>query len=250
VIACAGLFARQGRANVRGAWLLRAVFAGVAGLGIAAPAYAEVGAAVSVFSDSRFRGYSISDHHPVALLDLSYDDSSGLYVAASAGAVAELDEVRPLGLQVNGGYSRHLPSGVTLDLGIVHSKYSRYSSAAGNSYTEVYAGLTRKCLTGRVHVSPHYFGAGTWTAYGEVDCNVSLGRKLSFDGHVGMLVPFRNRSADTRAASAYDWRIGMSRQFGRFSTHAAWTGGRVFRRYDGDGRRRTGALIFGVSFVL
>jgi uncharacterized protein (TIGR02001 family) len=224
------------------------VFAGAAGLGIAAPAYAEVGAAVSVFSDSRFRGYSISDHHPVALLDFSYDDSSGLYVAASAGAVADLDEVRPLGLQVNGGYSKRLPSGVTVDLGVVHSEYSRYSSAAGNSYTEVYAGLARKYLSGRVHVSPHYFGAGTWTAYGEVNSDVSLGRKMSFNGHVGMLVPFRIRSADTRAA--YDWRIGMNRQFGRFSTHAAWTGGKLFRRYDGDGRHRTSALIFGISFIL
>lgn len=245
----AGLSTRQERTSVLRAWPFRAVISSVALLGIAAPASAEVGAAVSIFSDSRFRGYSISDHHSVALLDLSYEDPNGLYVAASGSAVADSGEVRPLGLQVNGGYSKRLLSGVTLDLGVVHSEYSRYSSAAGNSYTELYAGLTHKYLTGRVHVSPHYFGSGTWTAYGEINADVGLGRKLSFNGHAGMLVPVRNRDEpETRAA--YDWRLGISRQFGRVSAHAAWTGGQLFRRYDGYGRRSTSAVVFGISCIL
>ena len=145
----------------------------------AAPAEADVGAAVSVFNDARFRGFSISDHHPVGLVDLSYDDASGAYLAASGTAVASSDGVHPLALIVNGGFAKRLQSGITIDAGIVHSEYSHYSSAlSGRSYTEVYGGVSRKSVSGRLYFSPHYFGTGHATLYGELDNNVGLARKL------------------------------------------------------------------------
>src|SRR5690242_13026814 len=107
----------------------------------AAPAAAEVGASVSIYSQSRYRGYSLSAGRPVAVLDLSYDDPSGFYGAMSGSAVYNSEhEVRGFGLVLNGGYATRLSSGFTLDFGAIHSSYSPYTRrGAASSYTEIYA---------------------------------------------------------------------------------------------------------------
>src|SRR3982751_4540766 len=84
------------------------VAAALALLFAAAPAEAGVGAVVSVFNDAQFRGASVSGRHPVGVLDLSYDDPGGIYVAASATAVAASGGVKPLSLQINGGFAKRL----------------------------------------------------------------------------------------------------------------------------------------------
>jgi uncharacterized protein (TIGR02001 family) len=218
-------------------------------MSFATPALAEVGAAVSLFSDARFRGYSLSDRRPVAIFDLSYDDPEGAYAAVSASTVLRSDGVRPLGLQLNGGYAKRLSPMLSLDLGLVHSIYSHYSSAdPGRSYTELYAGLTHGSISGRLHVSPHYFESGTSTLYGELDNSLPIARKLRLSGHVGLLTPIRRRDgSETR--SAFDWRLGLSHELGRFSLHAAWTG--RARLSDNEDERGHGgsALVFGASCI-
>jgi len=218
----------------------------------ATPAAAEVGAAVSVFSDARFRGYSLSSGHPVAVVDLSYDDPSGLYGAVSASAVASSgDGIQPLGLQLSGGYARRLPGGVTIDVGAVHSSYTHYSSRGGStSYTEIYAGASRGFLTSRVYLSPHYFGHGTKAAYGELDATASPLRKLRLSGHVGLLVPIDYPGANHDDRAQYDWRLGVAREVGPASLHLIATGGGPGHDYYGDRRHNRTALIFGLSWAL
>jgi uncharacterized protein (TIGR02001 family) len=218
----------------------------------ASPAAAEVGAAVSVFSDARFRGYSLSSGHPVGVVDLSYDDPGGLYGAVSASAVASSDDgIRPLGLQLSAGYARRLRNGFTVDLGAVHSRYSHYSSRGyANSYTEIYAGASRGVLTSRVYFSPHYFGHGSKTLYGELDATVSPIRKLRLNGHAGLLVPIDYRGAHTDDRAQYDWRVGVDREIGRASLHAIVSGGGPGRDYYGGRTHRKTALILGLSWAL
>lgn len=83
---------------------------------VAAPASAEIGATVSVFSNSRFRGYSLSDGRPVATFDFAHDNSSGLYAdAAATGVLGQGGDPALLGAQLNGGFAKQLQSGTTLD---------------------------------------------------------------------------------------------------------------------------------------
>ena len=210
-----------------------------------------MGAVLSVFSDARFRGVSVSDGDPVGILDLSYDDPSGAYAAASGTLVASSHGIEPLSLQLNAGFARQLGAGLSADVGIVQSKYSRYSTTIhGNSYTEVYAGLTRKSLTARVHLSPHYFEAGTWTLYGELNHGLPLGRRLSLNSHAGVLIPIRSDGdTDSRPRSRVDWRVGLDQQVGRFALHAAVTGTRRVRHYEQPAYGGT-ALVVGASLVL
>ena len=104
---------------------IRFTIVAVLGIGCAAPARAEVGATVSAFSDLRFRGYSLSEGSPVAILDLAVDDPSGLYADAAGMGVFRNSGPAPLALQLTGGYAKRLKSGTTLDFGITHSTYSK-----------------------------------------------------------------------------------------------------------------------------
>jgi len=212
-------------------------------------ARAEVGAVVSAFSDARFRGVSVSDGDPVGILDLSYDDPSGAYAAASGTLVASSDRVRPLSLQLNAGYAKEVRPGLSFDLGFVQSKYSRYSTTVhGTAYTEAYAGVTLKSLTARVHLSPHYFESGKWTLYGELNHGLALTRKLSLNSHAGILLPVRSdRHADSH--SQFDWRVGLDRQLGHFALHAAFTGARGVRHYEQQRAHSGAAIVLGASFV-
>jgi uncharacterized protein (TIGR02001 family) len=216
------------------------------------PAGAQVAATASVFSDSGFRGYSLSSGQPVGMFDFAYDDRSGLYGDVSATAVLRGGgDLAPLALELNGGYAKRLSSGTILDLGVTHSNYSRYYSGRhGTSYTEFYAGVARGGLSSRIFVSPHYFSRGLWTAYGEVNGSIRPARNWSLDGHVGMLVPLRTAVPGERYRAGFDWRIGTTGEFGRLSLHAAWSLGARGRDYYGGRSHSKGALVVGASWAL
>jgi uncharacterized protein (TIGR02001 family) len=212
--------------------------------------HAEVGATVSAFSDLRFRSYSLSQGRPVAILDFAYDDPSGFYADAAGIGVFRRDGPEPLGLQLTGGYAKRLKSGTTLDFGITHSAYSRYSSAArGNSYTEIYAGVARGGLSSRIFLSPHYFESGRWSVYGEVNAHISPAQRWIVEGHVGVQVPL-HASYGGRYQRQSDWRLGVTRELGRLSLHASWSAGAPGRDvYRGNAHSRS-AVVLGASVAL
>jgi len=214
------------------------------------PGTAQTSAAASIFSDDRFRGYTLSDGRPVGILDLYYDDPSGFYGTLSGKLVANDHEgLQPLGLILNAGYAKRLSSGLTIDAGVTHSDYSEYSDrAAARSYTEAYAGLSNKFLTARIYASPDYLKGGT--IYGELNAKAEIAPMLSLSGHAGLLVPLGGGGPGYTYRRELDWRIGIARQFGSVTLQAAWTGvspGQNLYRY---GYHRREALVFGVTYAL
>jgi uncharacterized protein (TIGR02001 family) len=218
---------------------------------IAAPASAEIGATISVFSDDRFRGYSLSQGQPVGTFDFAYDDASGFYAEAAATGVVSEGNPSVLGAQLNGGYAKRFKSGTTLDFGMIYSTYSHYShGGARKSYAELYAGIGRGAFSSRIFVSPHYSEAGLWTAYGEINGHISPARKWSFDAHAGMLLPLRNPDHNERYRPAFDARLGVSRELGPLSLHASWVLGEHGREYYGDRARGGSAFVLGATWAL
>jgi len=216
----------------------------------AAPAAAQVGGAVSILSDDRFREFSLSDGHPVGTLEVSYDSPNGYYADASGTLVESTgDGLHPLGFNLNGGYATTIGRGLTADLGVVHARYSRYSGLrSGLSYTEVYAGLSGKILSLRVYFSPHYLGRGA-TAYAELNAQVPAGHDFAIEGHAGLFVPFYTYSGGSRSLNRYDWSIGVSRPAGRFIFRAVVSGGGPREAYYGD-YSAGHALAFGIDYAL
>lgn len=241
-----GCRARGSRTSfaVRAAFALVAIFS-------TTRAAADVGATVSVLSDERFRGYSLSGGSPVAALDFAYDDASGFYADASGTGVLRHGDPALLGFELNGGFAKRLKSGTTIDVGLTGSSYSYYSNGGPRkSYAELYAGIARGALSTRIFLSPHYSESGLWTAYGEVNGSISPARDWSLDGHVGLLVPIRTPHNDERYRTAFDWRAGVTRQLGRITLHAAWVQGARGANYYGSQRNSTHALVLGATLGL
>jgi hypothetical protein len=193
---------------------------------ISAPANAQVGAVVSVYSDDRFRGVSVSAGRPVAILDLSYDASNGLYASLSGSVVAARGSgLEPLSVVLNGGYAKRLGSGLTADVGAVHTRYSHYSRVgSGREYNEIYAGMTGKFVGGRISLSPNYLGISRWTAHGEAFGHLDLTRATSLQGDVGVLLPLAHSTNQIGYHPQLDARFGVAHRIGPVTLHADVTG--------------------------
>ena len=210
-----------------------------------------MGATVSIFSDDRYRGYSLSDGRPVGTFDFAYDDASGFYADAAGTGVISHGDPSVLGAQLNGGYARQLKSGTTLDFGVIYSTYSHYShSGSRKSYAELYAGIVRGALSSRIFLSPHYSEAGLWTAYGEINGNNSPARRWSIDAHAGILLPLRSPDNNENYRPAFDARLGVTRELGPLSLHASWVLGEHGREYYGDRARGGSAFVLGATWAL
>ena len=96
---------------------------------------AQLGGSVSLQSDYRFRGLSLSDEKPSARLTLSLDDASGWYAGASVAGVRAEGERRAQ-LLLYGGRAARLGNGLTWDAGAtgVH-----VAGSADTDYAELYA---------------------------------------------------------------------------------------------------------------
>jgi len=213
---------------------------------------AQVGAVVSIFSDDRFRGVSVSDGRPVAAFDLSYDASSGIYGSVTGTLVAARDEgPRLLSGVFNGGYATRLRPNLTADVGVMHSRYSHYSGLSyGRNFTEAYAGVAGKIFGGRISVSPNYIGIARWTARGEMDVHVDLSRNTALEGEAGLLVPLGKGAYGARLDSQLDARVGLAQRAGPVTFHAAvscQSGSDEI--YGAHGHHRV-ALVLGVSTSL
>lgn len=220
---------------------------------IARPASAaQIGAVVSIFSDDRFRGVSVSDGQPVGALDLSYDAPNGLYASVSGSVAASGDEgVEALSVVFIGGFAKRLRSGLTADFGLSHSRYSHYSNLTSDrAFTEAYAGLAGKNVGARISVSPNYFGLARWTAHGEVDGHLDFSKNTALEGEAGILVPLGSSAYEASLHSQFDARLGIAQRTGVLTFHAALSAtDRGDAIYGGRGHNRV-ALVLGVSAAL
>jgi uncharacterized protein (TIGR02001 family) len=191
----------------------------------AAPAAAQTAASVTILSDDRFRGHSLSRERPVALLDISHDDASGIYLDGSATAVlASGAHPELLGVQGNIGYSRHLGTGPFLDLGISVAHYTEYFSGDRDvDYADLYVGLVTGHLSSHVHYSPNYLGRGASAIYTDVDGAIPLTDSWRLNGHVGLLVPIEPRREQQAVRAQLDTSLGLSRRMRNFELSLAWT---------------------------
>nr|WP_087575723.1 TorF family putative porin [Sphingomonas sp. CDS-1] len=210
----------------------------------ATPAAAQLGGSLTLSSQTRLRGQPISDHRPVAELEMVHDGDEGFYLGAAAALVATRDEgLKPLSFRPYAGFAKRLSDAATIDVGIVHNRYSSYSAInGGGSYTEAYVGIAGRHVSGRLYLSPAYFRRDAPTLYMELNGHLGLARNWTLVGHAGRLTFLKDRP-DSYAGDATDWRLGLRRRLGRVDLDVAWTG------QDGQ-HGAEGALVIALAFTL
>lgn len=202
---------------------LVAFMAGVLLLGASAPARAQVAGDLTLQSDYRLRGHSLSGGDPVAILNLSYDHPTGVYANGSTIGVFREGGMELLGLTGNIGYARRVTPDLSLDAGLMRSEYREvYGLEEEVGYNEYYVGLYTHGVSTHLYYSPDYYYRGVETLYGELEGAREVAANVRLSAHVGLL-NYIGMPAGPR--NQYDWRIAASRQFGSLDLRAALSGG-------------------------
>ena len=212
---------RSRRATPEGGVLRRA--AGLWFALAAANVAAQVSGSLTLVSDYRFRGVSLSHNRPAAQLGVAYDDARGWYTGAFASTVELADPSnRELQAIAFGGYVWRFPSGLSSEVG---ADYSAFTGARRYSYPEVYWGIASENLSARLYYAPRYFGQDSDAIYGEVNGAQPLFDRVRLLAHAGVL---RNSSENIytgrTAHHVLDARVGVGIDFDQFSIQASWVG--------------------------
>jgi uncharacterized protein (TIGR02001 family) len=210
----------------------------------ATAARAEIGASLTLASQDRFRGYSVSNGYPAMTLSLSYDDADGPYFEGSVMAAGSPAEgVHRYRFEGNAGYALRLPHGPTIDAGIVHADYSGYRIYGQRAvFTEFYAGLIAGRVSAHLHYAPDYFQRGVAVFYADIDGSIALTSGVRAVAHAGML---RQTEGPREQAGrlTHDWNVGAVADVGRLSFQLTLASGSKKRSFYGEARHGGTALI-------
>ena len=212
-------------------------------LSIAGSVSGEVSGTVSVVSDYRYRGISLSDNEPAAQIGLAYDDPNGWYVGGFVSTV-ESSIYGTSGVQAigYGGYAWRMPSGLSLEAG---ADYSVVTAAPRYDYPEVYLGFAYQNLSGRVYYSPRYLGLDSSSVYGELNLAQPLAEHVRLLVHVGLLDSDAKTIYGSRSPPVFDFAIGGGIDWQGFNVQLSWAGvNRYSPAYQATGvGNRTGPVL-------
>jgi len=190
----------------------------------AAAAAAQFTGTVSLVSDYRFRGVSLSQEKPAAQAGIGYDHPSGWY-AGVFGSTVQLADASATTVQSVAylGVVRSIGESLHWDVGAV---YTAFSATRDYNYGEIQTAIASATYSARVHYSPHYFGLAHGSFYAEINGTQALGNGFSLLGHVGVLVPLghANYRRPNTAQDPVDARVGLGIELSRFNIELAWVG--------------------------
>lgn len=211
----------------------------------AAGAHAQWSGSVTLMSDNRFRGVSLSDGQPDVRAGLGIDLAGGWYAGTSVTR-AELwpDHRRPQWL-FYGGRSGVWEAGRSWELGATRV---HFASAGHYDYSEFYAGLLGPTVQARLYVSPDYFGRGLRSGYLELDGQWSLPLGVRALAHAGALAVSRGTGYDVYARRRRaDLRLGLAHSLGEAELQLAWSAAQRGGPYPASYSGRAGGWVLSLS---
>jgi uncharacterized protein (TIGR02001 family) len=225
-----------------------AIVLGVVGLllSMADSSRAQLSGNVSVVSDYRYRGISLSDNEPALQLGVNYDDATGWYAGAFVSTVKSTAyDTRGVQLIAFAGYAWRMPSGLSLDAG---ADCSVVTAAPRYDYAEVYAGFAFQNVSGRLYYSPRYFGESAAAVYGELNLAQPLLENVRLLAHVGMLNSKANKYYGNPSGALVDGAVGIGVDWQGFTMHVSWVGvNQSSGAYAVNGIERRRGLVVAVS---
>jgi hypothetical protein len=193
-------------------------------LGLWTPARAEVAASLSLQSDDRLRGVSVSDRRPVLSLNLADDFANGLYVGGSAIAQQTPGgQAGRLGHTEYVGYAARGSGGLVWDVGLDNQDLRVMTAKPVRlRYSEVYGGVSKDDLSARIYYSPNYLRPGLSVVYAEINRTLRPNDDWRLSGHLGAFQPLGGNSGTTVRRSRYDVRFDVVRLYRRAEFDLGW----------------------------
>jgi uncharacterized protein (TIGR02001 family) len=195
-------------------------------LALAAPhaARAQVGASVTLQTDYRYRGYSLTDRRPAVALNLSFDHE-GFY----AGGTAFAADTPQRGVRVRGeiayaGYATKTSLGPGVDFGVSHTRFISYRGGKrAVEFDEVYAGVVGDHLSARLAYSPRYLDQDVETLYLDLGAAYRPAPDWRLFAHAGAFIPVSGREYPVGRRKRYDLSAGVARRIRRTELSLYWT---------------------------
>jgi uncharacterized protein (TIGR02001 family) len=183
---------------------------------------AQIGGAISVQSDYRYKGISLSNRGPAFTLDLTFDHPSGFYAGASTIAAPHDGGINSLGFIEYAGYASPRRGGVGWDVGINNQNLAYFYEGKRFplDYSEAYVGVISDNVSARLHYSPNYLRPGWAALYAEVDGSLKPAENWRLFAHLGTTAPIGNPGGRRQR---FDARAGVARRFGPFEVQASVT---------------------------
>jgi uncharacterized protein (TIGR02001 family) len=210
----------------------------------------QLSGSLSVVSDYRYRGVSLSGNDPAAQASINYDDTSGLYAGAFVStarfAFESSREVQAISFV---GYAWRLPSGVSGEVG---ADYALFTRTHDYDYPEIYGGFASGIWSGRLYFAPRYFGRDGNAVYGEVNAAQPLSDRFRVIAHGGVLwSKGGNPYYESSDRATFDVRIGVGIDLDRFGVELSWVGlsnTRSAYPFAGNGRRNGPVVALTLAF--
>ena len=185
----------------------------------AASSSISVSGGVTLVSDYRFRGVSLSGGDPAVQGGVTVTHDSGIYVGAWGSSIDDggTDFYGDVELDLYGGWSGNLSEGVGLDVGLLYYAYPSNAKGVDAEYFEPYATLSGELGPVQAKLGVNY----AWDQKALADDSLYVHTELSsgipttpltLSAHLGYtdgsLAP--TLLAGTGDDSAFDWSVGAS----------------------------------------
>ena len=184
-------------------------------------ASAQLSGTVSVVSDYRFRGVSLSEARPALQATLAVDEPGGWYggIFASTVQLPATAHTSAQGVAFI-GFAGQLEPGLHWDAGV---NYSAFTKTPEYDYVELHGGVTWGDLSVRIHFSPSYFALDSASFYGEINAARRLSDRFTLLLHSGLLVPIGHSGYVVQTPHPMaDIRAGINVQFSETAVQLAW----------------------------
>ncbi len=197
---------------------------GLAALGLAPPAQAQLSGSLALTSDYRLRGVSLTERRPALSLGAAYDHPSGAYAGGSVivadtggGDVKRLGDIEYIGI------AKHHADGLSWDVGASNTNVKiQVNQRYPVRYNEVYAGVARNDLSLRVSYSPNYLHSGVDTLYADLSGVYRPAENWRLVAHVGLLKRLDGPTAEVPVRHRYDLMLAAVRGFDHGELRLAW----------------------------
>ncbi|MES2739786.1 MAG: TorF family putative porin [Pseudomonadota bacterium] len=209
----------------------------------AAPA--QVSTTVSIVSDYRVRGVSLSDGRPEPQLTIAYDHPQGWYGGLFGSGMEWRGSGHGTHWMAYGGFARLLRPGLSWEAGLSNSVYP---GAAEYNYGEGFIGLALDQVSARLSYAPRYFGDGARTLYAELNGGLRLTGRVSLSAHAGVRQAPVSLAQPGPALRA-DARLGLDYQVGQWKWQLAWLAAQQRSSQDQYGNRASAHTVtLGVGY--
>ena len=209
--------------------------------GLSSPALAQdeadtdgvtVSANVSLVTDYRFRGVSLSGGDPAIQGGLDVAHDSGFYAGVWASSIDGGPSYGEMEFDIYGGWSGQLSEGVSVDVGLLYYLYPSEELGLDTDYWEPYASIgfnlgPAEATVGAAYAWEQDSLGGDDNLYVYTDLSTGLpGTPLTVTGHLGytdgvLAPPLLAGDTDD---SGLDWSIGASYSAGPIEVGLSYIG--------------------------